>query len=118
MILIGSILGLAINVGAVYYFANFTRRQEKSSALSVILSVVLGPLVGYAYARPKAWSIGLIAELLFFTPAGIGAGLLIRQGSVAIGGILAAYLVVSAAVTAVFMTQDQNDQFGDRQSLA
>lgn len=118
LILIGSILGLAINIGAVYYFANFTRRQEKSTAVAVVLSLVLGPLIGYAYARPKAWTLGLVAELLFFVPAGIGAGLLISQGSLAIGGLLAGYLVVAAVVTAVFMTKDQNEQFGKRQSLA
>lgn len=117
MILIGSILGLAINVGLVYYFVNFTKRDTKSTALSVILSLIFGPLIGYSYARPKAWGTGLAAELVFFAPLGVAAGLLIQGGSVGIGGAIVAYLVIAAAVPAVLMTQDQNEQFGGHESL-
>jgi len=118
LIIVGAILGLAINIGAVYYLINFTKRETKSTALSVLFSLIGGPVIGYAYARPKAWGIGLAATLGFFVPLGIGAGGLVTSGSVAVGGALAGYLVVAAVVTAVFMTRDQNEQFDRGESMA
>ena len=110
--------GRVFDPGAVYYFVSFKKRDEKSMALSVILTVVFGPLIGYAYARPAAWMMGLVAEVCFFAPIGIGAGLLIQQGSMGLGGILVAYLVVAAIIPAVFMTQDQNEQVAGREPAA
>ena len=111
-IIIGSLVGLAINLGAVYYFVKNTRKKTKNTALSVILSVVLGPLVGFAYARPKAWGAGLAVLVLFAAPIAGASVASISAGNVLGATVMIVYGVISTAVTAVFMTQDQNEQFG------
>lgn len=108
-IVVGAIIGIAVAIGVVYHFVSNTSDDEKSSGLAAILSVLFSPIIGFAYARPPAWGIGVAATLFFALPIGIGVGVLASNGNVVVAGVIGVYLAVSVAVTAVLMAQDQNE---------
>ncbi len=117
LIVIGVILGLALNLGLPYYFVSTSRTDPKSTVVSVLLSLVLGPFIGFSYARPASWALALVTTVCFYTPIGIAAGVFLTRGNVALGGAFAGYFALTAIVTAVLITQDQNEEFDQSLSV-
>lgn len=116
--IVGAVLGLAIHIGIVYYLVANTSEDQKSPALAAVLSVIFGPIIGFAYARPEAWGSGIVVELGFAAPLAGGIAVLAAGGNVVIAGVLGLYAVVALIVTAALMAQDQNEHVEMRKAAS